>query len=140
MPAPIRAACYYRRSDPNKQEDSIERQHEQVVPYCQQKGYVVVQAESDDLAGDEFERRPGLQKILAGARAGNFAVIVTDEWSRLSRQEPIDFIAKVVKPLKDAGVTLDCVLEGPQKWDDLAQLVMLMVRSEKSRDESVKRA
>ena len=42
------------------------------------------------------------QRLLRDAKAGQFDVIVTDEWSRLSRQDPVDFIAKVVKPLKDA--------------------------------------
>jgi DNA invertase Pin-like site-specific DNA recombinase len=130
-------AVYARKSTP-KQEDSIERQLEQVLPYCARKGYAVVGEPYVDsgIAGDVFDKRPGFQKLLADAKAGLFSVIVTDEWSRLSRQEPIDFIAKVVKPLKDAGVTLDCVAEGPQHWDDLAQLILMTVKASKSQDES----
>jgi DNA invertase Pin-like site-specific DNA recombinase len=133
----MRVGVYARRSTP-QQEDSLERQIEQVLPYCKQKRYTVVgEPYTDDgICGDVFDKRPGFQKVLRDAQAGLFSVIVTDEWSRLSRQEPIDFIAKVVKPLKDAGVTLDCVAEGPQHWDDLAQLILMTVKASKSQDES----
>jgi DNA invertase Pin-like site-specific DNA recombinase len=119
------------------QKDSIDRQKSQVGPYIEAKGYLPVrQYEDRGIAGDVFDRRPGFQQLLRDAKAGLFSVIVTDEWSRLSRQEPVDFIAKVVKPLKDAGVTLDCVAEGPQRWDDLAQLILMTVKASKSQDES----
>jgi DNA invertase Pin-like site-specific DNA recombinase len=136
-----RVGVYGRMSDP-KQDASIERQLSQVLPYCTSKGYVVVGEPyiDDGIAGDVFDRRPSFLRLLRDAQAGLFSVIVCDEWSRLSRQEPIDFVAKVVKPLKDAGVTLDCVAEGPQRWDDLAQLVLMMVRAEKSQAESVTRS
>jgi DNA invertase Pin-like site-specific DNA recombinase len=133
----IRVGVYARRST-DKQEESIERQLAQVFPYCERKGYTVVGEPYKDegICGDVFDKRPDFQRLLADAKAGLFSVIVTDEWSRLSRQEPIDFIARVVKPLKDAGVTLDCVNEGPQHWDDLAQLILLTVKASRSQDES----
>jgi DNA invertase Pin-like site-specific DNA recombinase len=136
-----RVGVYARKSTP-KQEDSIERQLAQVLPYCERnERYTVVGIYKDEgIAGDEFDRRPDFQRLLKDAKAGRFEVIVTDEWSRLSRQEPIDFIAKVVKPLKDAGVTLDCVAEGPQHWDDLAQLILMTVRADKSQGESKTRS
>jgi site-specific DNA recombinase len=138
---PVRAAVYVRMSTA-KQEDSIDRQLSQVLPYCAEKGYAVIGRPYKDegVAGDVFDKRPAFQRLLADARAGLFDVIVSDEWSRLSRQEPIDFIAKVVKPLKDAGVTLDCVAEGPQRWDDLAQLILMTVRADKSQAESKTRS
>jgi DNA invertase Pin-like site-specific DNA recombinase len=135
--AKVRVGIYARKST-NKQEDSTERQLASVLPYCERKGYALARDPYVDegIAGDVFDKRPAFQKLLADAKAGLFQVIVTDEWSRLSRQEPIDFIARVVKPLKDAGVTLDCVAEGPQHWDDLAQLILMTVKASKSQDES----
>src|SRR5260370_27619010 len=119
----VRAAAYYRMST-IRQEDSIERQESQVRPHAAELDkdgnarYVLVQEYTDRaIAGDVFERRPAFQRLLKDAKAGLFSVIVSDEWSRLSRQDPVDFIASVVKPLKDAGVTLDTWAEGPQKWD-----------------------
>jgi hypothetical protein len=52
----------------------------------------------------------------------------------------VDFIASTVKPLKDAGVTLDCVAEGPQSWDNLAQLILMTVRADKAQGESKTRS
>jgi site-specific DNA recombinase len=85
----------------DSQQSSIGRQLDQVGPYWVRKGYVVVgQPYTDEaIAGDEFDRRPGFQRLLRDARAGLFSVIVCDEWSRLSRQDPVDFTALVVKPL-----------------------------------------
>ncbi len=136
-----RAAIYTRKST-NRQEDSIERQLSSVLPYCERKGYTLIGEPYTDsgIAGDVFDKRPAFQKLLRDARAGLFEVIVCDEWSRLSRQEPVDFIASTVKPLKDAGVTLDCVAEGPQRWDDLAQLILMTVRADKSQGESKTRS
>jgi site-specific DNA recombinase len=125
-----------------KQEDSVERQLSSVLPYCERKGYTVVGEPYTDsgIAGDVFDKRPAFQKLLRDAKAGLFDVIVCDEWSRLSRQEPVDFISTVVKPLKDAKVILDCVAEGPQRWDDLAQLILMTVRADKSQGESKTRS
>jgi DNA invertase Pin-like site-specific DNA recombinase len=132
----VRCACYVRMSN-TRQEDSPERQRSQVRPYCKDKGYALVREYVDEgIAGDVFERRPGFQQLLKDAKAGLFSVIVADEWSRLSRQDPVDFIADVVKPLKHAGVTLDTVAEGPQKWDNLAEQILLVVKSGKASDEA----
>jgi DNA invertase Pin-like site-specific DNA recombinase len=119
------------------QEASPERQRASVLPYCERKSYRVV-AEYQDLgvAGDEFAKRRGLQQLLADAAAGKFDVIVSDEPSRLSRQDVVDFIATVVKPLKEAGVKLDTVSAGPLGWDDLAQILMLTIHQDKASGES----
>jgi DNA invertase Pin-like site-specific DNA recombinase len=139
--SPIRCGIYTRKST-NRQEDSIERQLASVFPYCEKRGYVVIGEPYTDkgIAGDVFDKRPSFQRLLRDAKSGLFDVIVCDEWSRLSRQEPVDFIASVVKPLKDAGVTLDCVAEGPQRWDDLAQLILMTVKADKSQGESKTRS
>jgi site-specific DNA recombinase len=119
------------------QEDSPERQRKAVLPYCERKGYQVA-GEYEDLgiAGDEFDKRSGFRRMLRDATAGKFDVIVSDEPSRLSRQDVIDFIATVVKPLKEAGVKLDTASDGPIGWDDLAQLLMLTIRQDKSSGEA----
>ncbi|HEY7328765.1 MAG TPA: recombinase family protein [Gemmataceae bacterium] len=137
----VRAGIYARKST-TRQEDSIERQLSSVLPYCEKKEYLIVGEPYVDegIAGDVFDKRPAFQRLLKDAKAGLFDVIVCDEWSRLSRQEPVKFISTVVDPLKDADVTLDCVAEGVQRWDDLAQLILMTVRADKSQGESKTRS
>ena len=67
--------------------------------------------------------------MLEDAKKGLFDVIVCDEWSRASRQEPLDSLALMVRPLKRAEVLLDTVLEGLQDWDTLAGLIMTLINS-----------
>jgi DNA invertase Pin-like site-specific DNA recombinase len=121
----------------DRQENSIDRQLSQVLPYCERKQYVVVGRYIDQgIAGDVFEQRGDFQRLLADARARLFDVIVCDEPSRLSREEPLGFIAKVAHPLKQSGVTIDTATDGPQGWDDLAQLILLTIRQDRAAGES----
>lgn len=131
-----RAAIYIRMSTA-KQEDSPERQRSQVEPYAQRQGYEVVATYEDlGIAGDEFDRRPSVLRMIADARAGRFDVIVADELTRISRQETVAFIAKVVYPLREAGVRIDTVADGPLGWDDAVQIIMLTLKQDKSSSES----
>jgi site-specific DNA recombinase len=135
MSEPISAVAYYRMSD-DDQANSIPRQREQVEPYAAREGYRLLSSYEDEgIPGDEFDGREGLQRLLKDARKGKFRTILVDELSRLSRQQTIDFIALVVKPLRDLGVGVVSVAEGPQSWDDVVALIMLVVRQDKSTGE-----
>jgi DNA invertase Pin-like site-specific DNA recombinase len=124
-------------TDNEGQQASVPRQRGQVVPYGRQKSYTVVQEYVDEgIAGDEFDRRPGFQRLLKDATAGKFDVILVDEPSRLSRQDPIDFIVKVVDPLRKAGVSVDAVSCGPLDYDSLAGLIMSVIHQDKASGES----
>jgi DNA invertase Pin-like site-specific DNA recombinase len=138
MSAPEPAATYYRMST-DKQEDSIERQRSQVEPYAQKNGFRLVAEYADPgIAGDEFDSRPGFQRLLKDAKAGKFRVILADELSRISRQEVIDFVTKVVYPLREAGVRLVTADLGPVAWDTVVDLILLTVRQGQSAEEPIK--
>src|SRR5262245_7021891 len=99
-------------SDP-RQDASIERQQEGVRPYARQKyGTLLYEYQDEGIAGDEFDRRSGFQQMLRDAQAGKFDVLVVDEPSRLSRQNVIDLVEKVIAPLRRAGVRIDTVSKG----------------------------
>jgi DNA invertase Pin-like site-specific DNA recombinase len=133
---PVPAAAYYRMST-DKQEHSIGRQKGQVVPYARQKGYeLVAEYQDEGIAGDEFARRGGFQRLLKDAAAGKFATILVDEPSRLSRQDPIEFIVKIVDPLRRAGVAVDTVASGPLDYESLAGVILSVVHADKSSGES----
>jgi DNA invertase Pin-like site-specific DNA recombinase len=135
-----RAATLYRSSD-NKQENSIDRQRDSVIPYAGRKSYNIVEEYVfEGIPGDAIGKHPRWQKFLRDAESGLFDVLVCDEWSRLSRQETLDFLALVARPLRDAGVTLDTVSEGIQRWDDLASIILTTVRADKSQSESITRS
>src|SRR5438105_225715 len=90
----IRVAVYVRMST-DDQTDSPERQLEQVLPYCERKGYRIVGRYQDLAMRGWDDSRPEFQKLLRDAEAGMFDVIVVDEQSRLSRTEPVEFFAQV---------------------------------------------
>jgi DNA invertase Pin-like site-specific DNA recombinase len=131
-----RAAFYFRMST-DRQEDSIDRQRAAVGPYATRKGYEPTTDYVDEgIAGDVFDRRPGFQRLLKDAAGGRFDVIVVDEPSRLSRQNPIELIEKVVAPLRRSGVKLDTASKGPLDYESLAGLIMMTVHASKAEDES----
>jgi DNA invertase Pin-like site-specific DNA recombinase len=133
--AGARAALYFRMST-DRQEDSIDRQRGGVLPYAKARGYRLAGEYVDEgIAGDEFGKRSDFQRLLRDAAAGRFDVIVVDEPSRLSRQDPIDQIAKVIAPLRDAGVRLDSASRGPLDYESLPDLILTAVNASKSADE-----
>jgi site-specific DNA recombinase len=123
----------------DKQEDSIDRQRSTVLPYCERKGYRVVGEYADEgVAGDEFAKRPGLQRLLGDAAAGGFDVVAVDEVSRLSRQRYTKFIATVAHPLDEAGVTVDSVAEGELGWDEMSDILRMSIYQPTAHGESQK--
>jgi site-specific DNA recombinase len=132
------AAVYYRMST-DDQAGSIKRQREQALPYAARQGYRVVAEYTDEgIAGDEFDKRHGLQRLLADAKAGRFAVVVCDEPSRLARMGYNQFAALIAYPLEKAGVILDSVSKGRVQWDDLGKSLCNFIDAHNSREESVK--
>ncbi len=59
-----------------------------------------------------------------------------DETSRLSRQKPLEYIAKVLYPLSDASVLIDTVSEGVLDPDNLADMILATVRQDRAAQES----
>ena len=69
-----RVAVYFRMSR-DVQDKSIPRQRSEVMPHCQRQGYRIVAEHQDEgISGSEVERRPGLQKVLALAKARQILV------------------------------------------------------------------
>jgi DNA invertase Pin-like site-specific DNA recombinase len=123
----------------DQQEDSIDNQRSQVLPHCERHGYRVAGEYLDEgIAGDEFAKRSGLQRLLRDAAAGKFDVVVVDEVSRLSRQKYTAFMASVAHPLDEAGVTVDSVAEGALGWEDMADILRMGIHQPTGRSESQK--
>src|SRR5262249_33057272 len=131
-----RAVAYYRMST-EKQGDSIERQRSQVEPYAKRQGYALLpDAYVDEgIAGDEVERRPAFQRLLRDAHKGKFDVILCDDADRFSRLDSIRY-GQIVAPLRDAGIRLETVAQGPVNWFDTLPLLNTAMVAAFKREES----
>jgi site-specific DNA recombinase len=108
------------------QEDSIDRQRSQVGPHCESQGYAVVAEESDEgISGSEVSRRPGLQRVLALARAGKIEGVVVDDLKRLARLDSWD-MAELLNPLRKAGVWIETVARGRMSYDKIGRLLLTL--------------
>jgi DNA invertase Pin-like site-specific DNA recombinase len=130
----LRVVSYLRMST-DKQEDSPERQREQIEAYARKQGYSIREAYCDSgIPGDDLSR-PEFVRMMADARARKFDVILIDEPSRLSRTTPLRFIAEVVYPLEETNISVESVSTGRMCWGDLAGLIMTIVHADASRTE-----
>jgi DNA invertase Pin-like site-specific DNA recombinase len=131
----VRAAAYFRMST-SRQEDSIERQRSQVIPYAVKQGYEVVNEYTDEgIPGDEVERRKAFRQLLADAQAGKFEVILCDDKDRFGRFDSIEY-GFHVKPLRDAGVRMETVAQGKLDWHSFAGRLTDTVQQESKQMES----
>jgi site-specific DNA recombinase len=130
----LRIVAYVRMSS-ERQEDSPERQREQIESYALKQGYRIHEAYIDKgLAGDDHSRSEFV-RLLSDAKAGKIDVILVDEPSRLSRSSPLQFIAEVIYPLEQKNVSIESVSTGRLSWDDLGGLIMTVVYADRSRSE-----
>lgn len=118
-----RAAIYIRMST-DEQTNSPERQRTQILAYCQKKGYRVVHEYQDLGLRGHDDTRPDFNRLIADATSRRFDVVVVDEQSRLARSDMVKFVARVVDPLRDAGVAIDTVAKGLLDWDDLGGFII----------------
>jgi DNA invertase Pin-like site-specific DNA recombinase len=131
----VRAACLYRNSD-DRQENSVARQRQGVEPYARHKGYeTVAEYVFDGIPGDKINSHPTWRRLLKDAEAGKWSVLLMDEQSRLSREDPDYFVRDVKIPLKEAGIRVDSVAKGILDWDTIAGDIVTLVHTHQSRDE-----
>jgi site-specific DNA recombinase len=115
----IPAAVYFRMSD-DRQENSIDRQKSQVLPFAEKRGYEIVQEYADHgIPGDEIAKRRGFQRMLRDAQAGQFQAIICDDKDRFGRFDAID-LGEVVAPLRRKGVWVETVAQGRIDWNTFA--------------------
>ena len=63
-------------------------------------------------SGNSFNERPGLQRMIADARAGKFKVIIVDKRERLSRQDHEEWATKMVPWLRETKMKIHSAVEG----------------------------
>jgi DNA invertase Pin-like site-specific DNA recombinase len=132
MPQLLRAVAYYRMSD-DRQENSIERQRSQVVPYADKNGYAIVREYIDlGISGSEVAKRKEFQRMLRDAQAGAFDAILCDDKDRFGRFDSIDS-GEIIAPLRRKGVTLETVAQGRIDWESFSGRITDAVLQEAKR-------
>jgi site-specific DNA recombinase len=131
-----RVAVYFRMSR-DVQDKSIPRQRAEVLPHCTRQGYRVAAEHQDEgISGSEVERRPGLQKLLALAKARQIDGVVVDNLDRLARLDLLE-LGVLLSPLRKAGVWVESVAQGRMNYNDMAGRLMLGISGEAKKGELV---
>src|SRR5437016_5112939 len=101
---PMRAALYARYSTDLQREASIEDQVRVCRQRIEQEDWQLAATYSDAASSGASRLRPGYQKLLEGARGGQFDVVVAEALDRLSRDQ--EDVAGLYKQLCFAGIRL----------------------------------
>ncbi|MFC0243894.1 recombinase family protein [Falsochrobactrum ovis] len=105
-----RVAIYARYSTDLQSDTSIEDQVRICMRFAESKGWQVVQTYSDHAVSGANMMRPGIQALMADARAGQFDIIVAEAQDRLSRD--MEDMARLYKHLTYAEQAIHTVSEG----------------------------
>lgn len=100
----MRAALYARFSSDRQREASIEDQFRECERTAKANGLEIVSRYSDAAITAGTAERPGYQRLLAGARAHEYDIIVVEDISRLWRSRA-EFGPRSAE-LEDAGIQL----------------------------------
>ncbi|CQR51421.1 recombinase family protein [Paenibacillus riograndensis] len=105
----IRAVAYPRYSSDNQREESIVAQMRAIEAYCQQKGYVLVNAYPDEEKTATTDRRPNFQRMIEDSNKKLFDVVIVHKLDRFARNRYDS--AHYKRVLKRNGVRVESVLE-----------------------------
>jgi site-specific DNA recombinase len=81
----MRAALYARFSTELQRKESIDDQYRACARLARVSNIQIVERYADEGVSGGITERPGYQALLAGARAGTFGIIITEDISRLWR-------------------------------------------------------
>jgi site-specific DNA recombinase len=107
---PMRAAVYARYSSENQREASIEDQVRLCTAKIEAEGWLLTRTYADHAQSGASRLRAGYQKMLAGARAGQYDVLVAEALDRLSRDQ--EDVAALYKQVAFAGIKIVTLAEG----------------------------
>ena len=81
-----RAFTYSRYSSALQNQQSIERQQENIATFCKRNNYAIIAQYTDEAkSGKTIAGRAGFQTMLNDAREGGCDVIVVEDWKRFGR-------------------------------------------------------
>ena len=83
----MRVALYARYSSDNQRDASIEDQFRICRALAEKNGWQIVACYSDRAISGTTLLRPGIQDLMAQARAGQFDIVLAEGLDRLSRDQ-----------------------------------------------------
>jgi DNA invertase Pin-like site-specific DNA recombinase len=104
----MRAAVYARVSTNNHYQDP-EVQLRDIRPFCQYKGWEIVETYIDRGVSGAKERRPSLNRLMADAEAGKFDVVVVWKFDRFARSAT--HMLKALEKFQTYGIAFASVTE-----------------------------
>src|SRR5262249_26454693 len=118
----------------DKQEDSVPEQIARLHALAEARGWTIVAQYTDDGRSGGTTARPGLQRLLADARAGRFDVLLVDALDRLARLGLLD-LGEVLSPLRRAGVRLVTVAKGEMDLNSMGGRLLVGLEGEQGAEE-----
>ena len=120
----------YLRMSSDKQDKSLGSQRAELVAHAKKHGYTIVAEYVDEgISGDATHRRAGFLKMVADAQNGEFSIILCWDQDRFGRFDSLE-AGFYVHPLRNAGVSLETVTDGPIDWNDFSGRVMYTLKQE----------
>jgi DNA invertase Pin-like site-specific DNA recombinase len=116
------AAGHLRVSDPKqaaRDKTSLEAQRAQILLRAAREGYEVIKWYTEPGRSGDADRRPVFDELIRDAQRGAFKAIFAFDKDRVSRQDSQRYSARVVEPLRNAGVRICTVTGGGVDWDTL---------------------
>lgn len=129
----IPAVAYLRMSG-KKQDTSIEQQREQIEKWATERGYRIIRWYIDEgkSGSKATEKRVAFLGMIHDAEAvGDFEVILCLDNSRFGRLDTYEGAIYKLR-LRDCGVSLDTVLDGPSDWESEAGQIIDTVHTVKN--------
>lgn len=129
-----KAAGYIRMSG-RQQDKSPQEQKEEILKLaakerCEVVGWFCDEAITGDSSTDE---RPGLAALQAGAKAGEFSVVLAWHSNRVSREDAMDALV-FYNTLRKCRIKLITCCEGSVDLDDFASQLLVFVRQKANND------
>ena len=130
-----RYVAYLRRSTTD-QEQSLDRQREEITRYATDNGVqITFWYEDDSISGLENESRPGFQQMIADAKNRQFDVIIVHEISRFGRFDS-HRSGKWLDLLRECRVRIEAV--AGRVRDPYSMIGKVVLALEQDREESFK--
>jgi DNA invertase Pin-like site-specific DNA recombinase len=126
----IDAVGYLRCSGDSQEEASIPDQQKHVSQYAAEKGYRILRWYIEVVSGDDTKNRIEFRRMMSDAtELGDFKAILCWNQDRFGRFDSIE-AGKWIHPLREAGIRLVTVNDGPIDWNDFAGRILYQVKQE----------